>query len=152
MLVVDSTVSDEIRNLASDVGVDIEPRGSAVLDYTDYVLLKDSIDPTLIVSDVVLESPAVFGPKKIQVSTVATRQKPQLARLDLWELAGFTTLQLVFYVYKAARRYNSVRLPHGSVTSLFIAQDPILFRGIGATFSADNEQAGLPTAATDATS
>ena len=74
ILAVDSQVSDEFRNLASDIGVDIEPRGSAVMDYTDYVLLKDSVDPQLIVSDVILDSPAVFGQARVTVSYSATGQ------------------------------------------------------------------------------
>ena len=65
ILAVDSRASDEIRNLASDVGVDFEPRGSAVVDDHNHVTMAHGVDHTLVVSDAVLDSAAVLGPDAI---------------------------------------------------------------------------------------
>ena len=74
ILAVDSRASDEIRNLASDVGVDLEPRGSAVVDDHNHVTMAHGVDHTLVVSDAVLDSAAVFGPGAIMVRLVLYTQ------------------------------------------------------------------------------
>lgn len=71
ILAVDSAVSDELRNLASDLGVDFEPQGSAVVDFTNHIALTKSADATLIISRQLLQSPAIFGDRAIQASLVA---------------------------------------------------------------------------------
>ena len=67
VLAVDSRASDEIRNLISDLGVDLEPQGSAVVDTTNHVTLAKSMDTTLIVSGQMLQTPAIFSEKAAQV-------------------------------------------------------------------------------------
>ena len=69
ILAADSTASDEIRNLASDLGVDFEPQGSAVIDTTNHVDLSKAVDTALITSQQILQSPAIFGDKSIRVSS-----------------------------------------------------------------------------------
>lgn len=68
ILAADSKASDEIRNLASDLGVDLEPQGSTILDTTNHVALSKAVDATLITSRQILQSPAIFGEKLISVS------------------------------------------------------------------------------------
>ena len=71
ILAVDSRASDEIRNLASDLGVDFESQGSLVIDATNHVALAKSVDTSLITSEQFLSSPAIFGDK-----AVAARSQP----------------------------------------------------------------------------
>ena len=69
ILAVDSKASDEIRNLASDLGIDFETQGSVVTDTTNHVALSKAIDTALITSQQILQSPAIFGDKGITVSS-----------------------------------------------------------------------------------
>jgi hypothetical protein len=69
ILAADSTASEEIRNLASDLGVDFEPQGSAVLDTLGCLFQSKAVDASLIVSSQILASPAIFGETPITVTT-----------------------------------------------------------------------------------
>lgn len=64
ILAVDSQVSEEIRNLAADLGVDLEASGSAVLDHSNHVLLSKAADPTVVASDKVTDLTSVLGSSK----------------------------------------------------------------------------------------
>ena len=70
ILAVDTKASDEVRNLASDLGVDFEQQGSAVIDTTNHVALSKAVDATLVTSQQLLQSPAILGESIIKVSTL----------------------------------------------------------------------------------
>lgn len=61
ILAADSGASEEVRNLASDLGVDLEPQGTAVLDTLGGVAQSKSVDAGLVLSSRILAAPAVFG-------------------------------------------------------------------------------------------
>ena len=67
ILAADQRASDEIRNLASDLGVDFEPQGSVVMDNMNHVALSKGVDTSLVISKQLLKSPAIFGSSLIQV-------------------------------------------------------------------------------------
>ena len=68
VLAVDSKVSDELRNLAADLGVDVDPKGQAVIDHWNYVSSARKLDHTLVLADRILDCEAVFGQQPPQVS------------------------------------------------------------------------------------
>lgn len=67
ILAVDSKVSDDLRNLASDLGVDFEPKGSAVLDPSNHVTKPRSKDGHIIISRQIADEPYIVGQSSIQV-------------------------------------------------------------------------------------
>lgn len=71
ILAVTSKVSDDLRNLASDLGVDFEPKGSAVLDPRNRVIKPKSREGDLILSRQIAEEPYIFGPSYIKVTLIA---------------------------------------------------------------------------------
>jgi len=68
ILAADSGASEEVRNLASDLGVDLEPQGTAVLDTLGGVAQSKSVDAGLVLSSRILAAPAVFGDTPITVN------------------------------------------------------------------------------------
>ena len=67
ILAVDSKVSDDLRNLASDLGVDFESKGSAVLDPENHVVKPKAKDGQIIVSSQIAKEPYIFGPDAVKV-------------------------------------------------------------------------------------
>jgi oligosaccharyltransferase complex subunit beta len=61
VVITDQTASDELRELATDLGVDLEPKHSTVTDHFSHVL-ELAVDHTAVVSDNVVQSPAVLSP------------------------------------------------------------------------------------------
>ena len=70
ILAVDSKVSDDLRNLASDLGVDFEPKGSAILDPWNHVTIPKSKEGNLILSRRVADEPYILGSTPVQVCHV----------------------------------------------------------------------------------
>jgi oligosaccharyltransferase complex subunit beta len=66
ILAADSRASEEVRNLASDLGVDLEARGSVVTDTLGGVAQSKAVDASLVLSTQVLDAPAVFGETPIK--------------------------------------------------------------------------------------
>ena len=50
LVAVDSLVSDELRGLIADLGVDVEPKGTSALDHVEYVQSAGTVDHSLIAS------------------------------------------------------------------------------------------------------
>ena len=68
LVAVDSQVSEELRGLISDLGVDVEPKGTAAIDHIDYVTSGSSADHTLIASREYGAVDGLFGTKPPKVS------------------------------------------------------------------------------------
>lgn len=61
ILAFDSRVSDEMRDLASDMGVEVEPKGSAVTDHFSYATgLPGSGTHTIVAATETTKSKAVL--------------------------------------------------------------------------------------------
>lgn len=63
LLATDSDASDEIRELAADLGVDFEPKGSLVIDHFN----RHKPGSEAILTSNALQSKAVFGSQYVQV-------------------------------------------------------------------------------------
>lgn len=91
ILAVDTKASDEVRNLASDLGVDFEQQGSAVIDTTNHVALSKAVDATLVTSQQLLQSPAILGESIIKVSTLPSSLQSSCLQLEARESTNLTT-------------------------------------------------------------
>ena len=67
LLAVDSQVSEELRGLISDLGVDVEPKGTAAIDHIDSVQSSSAVDHTLIASREYGGVDGLFGTKPPEV-------------------------------------------------------------------------------------
>ena len=70
ILAVDSDLSDDLRDLASDLGVDLETQGTAVHDHFHRAA---GGGPDAVTTTKVLQSKAVFGDRQPQVVYSANR-------------------------------------------------------------------------------
>lgn len=65
LLAVDGTVTEEMRDLAAELGVDIEPAGLIVKDHFHHDGLKG---PSVVVAGSVIDAPAIIDkPIKVQI-------------------------------------------------------------------------------------
>ena len=69
ILAVDSDLSDDLRDLASDLGVDMETQGTSVLDHFHRAA---GAGPDAVATTKVLQSKAVFGDRQPQVGSLRT--------------------------------------------------------------------------------
>ena len=65
LLAVDSDASDELRELAADLGVDFDTKGSAIIDHFNRY---DQQQPGIVAGNI-LESSTIFGSNHKHVST-----------------------------------------------------------------------------------
>ncbi|KAK9794636.1 hypothetical protein WJX73_004381 [Symbiochloris irregularis] len=70
LIAVDSHVSDELRGLIGDLGVDVEPKGSAVRDHVGYVQSGGEVDHTVIASGEYGAIDGLFSSGPPEASTV----------------------------------------------------------------------------------
>ena len=61
LLATDTNASDELRDLAAGVGVDLEPKGRAVIDHFSYALQSLAVDHTVVSGQAALAASAVLG-------------------------------------------------------------------------------------------
>eukprot|EP00884_Botryococcus_braunii_P008365 jgi/Botrbrau1/1752/Bobra.0217s0010.1 len=61
IMAVDSTVTDDLRGLAADLGLDIEAHGTTVIDHVANVVGKGALDHSLVFSSNVIASKPVTG-------------------------------------------------------------------------------------------
>lgn len=63
LIAIDSRASEELRGLISDFGVDVEPKGTAVVDHIQYVQSSDVVDHTVVGSKEFGAIEGLFGSK-----------------------------------------------------------------------------------------
>lgn len=56
IMAVDSTITDDLRGLVSDLGLDIEPRHSSVIDHVAHVVGEGPADHSLTFSSAIVPS------------------------------------------------------------------------------------------------
>lgn len=70
LIAIDSRASEELRGLISDFGVDVEPKGTAVVDHIQYVQSSDVVDHTVVGSKEFGAIEGLFGSKPPEVRHV----------------------------------------------------------------------------------
>lgn len=70
MLAASSDVSDHIRALASEVGVDLDDKGTRVWDHFSHAVLDGKPDHTAIVASDVVPNPVITGAVKVSFSAI----------------------------------------------------------------------------------
>jgi len=63
IIAVDSEVSDPVREIASELGIDLGPEGSAVIDHLNFDITDLDGDHTLIIADDINSNPIITGGK-----------------------------------------------------------------------------------------
>ena len=79
LLAVDAQVSEELRGLVADLGVDLEPKGTAAIDHLDFVQSSSSVDHTVIASSEYGAVDGLFGTKPPEVDLHAILPESSMA-------------------------------------------------------------------------
>lgn len=73
LLAANSQVSDTMRTLAAEVGIDVDEKGTKVFDHFSFSSLGGKADHTLIAASSFVDAPAILG-KGVKVSRDAVER------------------------------------------------------------------------------
>ena len=75
LVAASSDVSDTIRTLAAEVGVDLDEKGSKVFDHFSHASLEGTADHTLLIAKDAVKSEAILGKEGGKVRATALSHK-----------------------------------------------------------------------------